>query len=113
LQKVISSFPSLLKENGTVTLVMLPKFCLWEFLLILKGKFKTATRRFFATKGRSARVEGAYFKCWYYDPSDVIEFSKRNFEILHVEGLCTFVPPSYIEQFAEKHPKLVFKISEA
>ena len=46
LGKVLDSFNSLLKPGGTVTLVVLPKFCLWEFLLIFKGKFCTAFRRF-------------------------------------------------------------------
>jgi ubiquinone/menaquinone biosynthesis C-methylase UbiE len=41
LDKVLASFSSLIKKNGVVTLVILPKFCLWEFLLIGKGKFKT------------------------------------------------------------------------
>jgi len=104
LSVVISSFPDLLKKNGLITLVLLPKFCLWETSLMIKGKFKTATRRFFATNGRSARVEGEFFKCWYYNPSDIIKYSKRKFEVLCIEGLCTFVPPSYIEGFAEKHP---------
>ena len=105
LKKVISSFPPLLKKDGTVTLVILPSFCFWEFLLMVKGKFKTATRRFFSGNGRRARVEGEYFTCWYYNPSTVIGYAKKEFELLRVEGLCTFVPPSYIEGFAEKHPK--------
>jgi len=74
-------------------------------LLMAKGKFKTATRRFFSGNGRRARVEGKYFTCWYYNPSTVIGYAKKEFELLRVEGLCTFVPPSYIEGFAEKHPK--------
>ncbi|HYJ38928.1 MAG TPA: class I SAM-dependent methyltransferase [Chitinophagaceae bacterium] len=106
MEKVVSSFPSLLKENGLVTLVLLPKFCLWESSLLLRGRFKSATRRMFAKNGRTARVEGEYFKCWYYNPSDIIAFSKKEFEVLRIEGLCTFVPPSYIEGFAEKHPGL-------
>jgi len=110
LGKVISSFSSLLKENGMVTLVLLPKFCLWESSMMLKGKFKTATRRFFSAKGRRARVEGEYFKCWYYNPSDVIRFSKKDFEVLSVEGMCTIVPPSYIEGFAEKYPSLYSRL---
>src|SRR5450755_993191 len=69
LDKVLDSFSSLLKPNGIVTLVLLPKFSLLEFLLIFKGKFKTATRRFFSSKGRKARIEETYFKCWYYSPS--------------------------------------------
>jgi ubiquinone/menaquinone biosynthesis C-methylase UbiE len=110
MKKVIDSFSGLLKENGMVTLVLLPKFCLWESALALKGRFKTATRRFFAGNGRKARVEGEFFKCWYYNPSDIIRYSKKEFEVLHLEGLCTFVPPSYIEHFAEKHPKLYSRL---
>jgi ubiquinone/menaquinone biosynthesis C-methylase UbiE len=104
LGKVLDSFSDLLKPNGKVTLVILPKFCLWEFLLLFKGKFRTAFRRFFSNKGANAHVEGTYFKCWYYNPSFIIKRLKNQFDLLAVEGLCTLVPPSYIEGFAEKHP---------
>jgi ubiquinone/menaquinone biosynthesis C-methylase UbiE len=40
LEKVLGSFSNLLKPGGLVTLVLLPRFCLWEFLLLFKGKFK-------------------------------------------------------------------------
>ncbi|HUZ61630.1 MAG TPA: class I SAM-dependent methyltransferase [Hanamia sp.] len=106
LDKVLSSFSVLLKPRGIVTLVILPKFCLWEFLLIFKGKFKTATRRFFNKNGRKANVEGHHFKCWYYNPSYIIKYLKKDFDLLSIEGLCTFVPPSYIENFTEKHPRI-------
>ena len=104
LDKVVQSFYSLLKPGGVVTLVVLPKFCLWEFLLMFKGKFKTAFRRFSGKNGTTAYVEGTNFKCWYYNPSYISNNLKNEFELLGVEGLCTLVPPSYIEHFAEKHP---------
>lgn len=104
LDKVLASFSPLLKPNGMVTLVVLPKFCLWETLLLFKGKFRTAFRRFFSRRGRKAHVEGAYFKCWYYNPSYIIKRLKDDFELIGLEGLCTIMPPSYIEGFAEKHP---------
>jgi ubiquinone/menaquinone biosynthesis C-methylase UbiE len=103
LDKVLASLPPLLNPNGMVTLVILPKFCLWETLLLFKGKFSTAFRRFFSSNGRTAHVEGAYFKCWYYNPSYITKRLK-DFEVLSIEGLCTIVPPSYIQGFAEKHP---------
>ena len=105
LDKVLRSLPSLLNKDGVATLVILPKFCLWESLLLFKGKFKTATRRWFSKNGVKAHVEGTYFTCWYYDPSYVINAVKDSFDVLAVEGLCTIVPPSYIEYFAEKRPK--------
>jgi ubiquinone/menaquinone biosynthesis C-methylase UbiE len=104
LGKVLLSLPELLNENGVATLVVLPKFCLWESLLLFKGMFKTATRRWFKKNGVTAHVEGSYFTCWYYNPSYIINTLKGSFEMLSVEGLCTIVPPSYIEHFAEKHP---------
>ncbi|MES2110220.1 MAG: class I SAM-dependent methyltransferase [Bacteroidota bacterium] len=105
LDKVLASFNNLLKPGGIVTLVILPKFCLWETLMLFKGKFRTAFRRFFAVSGAKAHIEGVYFKCWYYNPSFVTRHLKDNFDLVDLEGLCTIVPPSYIEGFAEKHPK--------
>ncbi len=106
LDHVLRSFPPLLNTRGIVILVILPKFCLWETLLLFKGKFKTAFRRFFNRKGTAARVEGEYFKCWYYNPSYVIKNTSEQFDVLSVEGLCSIVPPSYIENFAGKHLRL-------
>jgi len=106
LDKVLQSFSPLLRSNGLVTLVILPKFCLWESLLFFKGKFKTAFRRFFSKKGVKAHIEGEYFTCWYYDPSYVIRNMKNSYEILSIEGLCTLVPPSYLENFPKKRPSL-------
>lgn len=106
LDKVLASFSPLLKTNGVATLVIMPKFCLWEFLLVARGKFKTATRRFFSSKGRKANVEGHHFKCWYYNPSYAIKYLKNDFDVLSIEGLCTLIPPSYINNFAGRYPKL-------
>jgi ubiquinone/menaquinone biosynthesis C-methylase UbiE len=106
LDKVLMSFDALLNPGGVATLVILPGFCLWEALLLFKGKFRTAFRRFFSTKGRIAHIEGAHFKCWYYNPSYITKRLENHFELLSIEGLCTLVPPSYIEGFAEKHPRV-------
>lgn len=104
LKLVLGSFPPLLKSRGIVTLVVLPKFCLWETLLLFRGKFRTAFRRFFSNNGTNSHVEGVFFKCWYYDPSYIISALKKNFDVINIEGLCTLVPPSYIQGFAENHP---------
>jgi len=107
LDKVLRSFSSLTSPGGQLTLVILPGFSLWETLLVFKGKFRTATRRFFSRrKGARSHVEGHYFRCWYYSPSYVIRSLEDSFDFLKVEGLCTIVPPSYIEHFAEKYPRL-------
>lgn len=106
LEKVLSAFSFLLKPQGKVTLVLLPKFCLWEFLHLFRGRFKTAFRRFSGSKGTKAHVEGEYFRCWYYNPSFIKNQLESTFDTLSHEGLCTLVPPSYMQGFAEKHPSL-------
>lgn len=106
LSRVLDSFPHLLKPGGLATLVILPEFCLWEFLLLFKGKFKTAFRRFSGKKGSSAKIDDHYFRCWYYNPSFIKKYLEPGFELIKLEGLCTLVPPSYMEGFAEKWPRL-------
>ena len=69
LDSVLLSLDPLVKTGGYISLVVLPKFCIWESLLVFKGAFKTATRRFFSNNGRQANVEGTNFTCWSYNPS--------------------------------------------
>ena len=106
LDKVLDSFAPLLKQNGIVTLVVMPRFCLWETLLLFKGRFKNAFRRFNSSKGVTANVEGVNFLCWYYSPLYIEKAMEQNFELLSVEGLCSIVPPSYFESFPIKFPWL-------
>ena len=106
LEKVLQSLDRLLKPGGIVTMVILPKFCLWEFLMLFKGKFKTAFRRFSGSRGTKAYIEGEYFRCWYYNPSFIKKHLKNSFSLIGLEGLCTMVPPSYLHGFAEKHPSV-------
>jgi ubiquinone/menaquinone biosynthesis C-methylase UbiE len=110
LSKVLDAFNPLLKPGGMVSLVLLPKFCLWEFLLLFKGKFKTAFRRFSGKRGASARISvdgvASHFRCWYHNPSYIKNYLAPSFEMVSLEGLCTMVPPSYMEHFAEKHPRM-------
>ncbi len=105
LDLVLRSSVPLLRPGGTLTLVLISKFCFWETLMAFRGKFRTAFRRFFSNGGRRAEVEGKAFRCWYYSPRQVGQ-ALPEFDLLQVEGLCTLVPPSYIEGFAEKHPGL-------
>jgi ubiquinone/menaquinone biosynthesis C-methylase UbiE len=106
LDLVLSAFDSLLKPGGIIVLVILPKFCLWEALMVFKGKFRTATRRFFSSKGRKAKIDGASFTCWYYSPGFVKRMLGIKFKLLNIEGLCSLVPPSYIENFPDRYPDI-------
>jgi hypothetical protein len=111
LDKVLQSFNTLLKPGGIATLVIMPRFCLWETLLALRGNFKNAFRRFKNKNGVAANVEGVSFLCWYYKPSYIANILKDDFDLLGIEGLCSIVPPSYFENFPKKHPGLFKKLT--
>jgi ubiquinone/menaquinone biosynthesis C-methylase UbiE len=113
LGEVLSGFDPLLKPGGVVVLVILPGFCLWESLLVFRGKFKTATRRFFSAGGRKAFIDNSLFRCWYYSPRYVKRIMKEKYALLGLEGLCTIVPPSYLDNFPEKFPNVYSRLCKA
>lgn len=106
LNEIFPQISSLLNTGGKATFVIMPDFCLWEVLLLFKGKFKTAFRRFAGKKGAAAKVEGLPFRCWYYNPAYVKKHAAPYFSVLSVQGLCTLVPPSYMQGFNVKYPRL-------
>jgi ubiquinone/menaquinone biosynthesis C-methylase UbiE len=106
LGSVLDSFAGLLKSSGGLTLVIMPKFSVWESGLLLKGKWKSACRRFSGRKGTPAHIEGVHFTCWYYNPSYILHHLRKKFKLVRLETLCHFVPPSYMEYFPKKYPRV-------
>jgi hypothetical protein len=41
----------------------------------------------------------------YYQPSYITRYLKNDFDVLNIEGLCTLVPPSYMETFPSRFPR--------
>ncbi len=105
LDKVLFDIDRLLLPGGRFTLVLMPRICPWELLLLFRGYFKTAFRRL-RKSGASAKVEGLPFQCYYYDPSFVFRHCASSFRLLSLKALSLTVPPPYIEGFQKKHPKM-------
>lgn len=105
LGKVLTDIDKLLKPGGRFTLVIMPRYCIWELAFALKGRLKFAFRRL-NKRGTSAHLEGVFFNCYYYSPKFVSNHLKENFRTLSLKGLSIFVPPPFIEYFIERHPKL-------
>lgn len=103
LGKVLYDIEGLLKPGGYFSLVIMPTVCPWEIAMLLKGKFKTAFRRF--SKNTIAHVEGVYFKCYYYNPSYITKRLQHSFNVKSIKGLSITTPPPFIEYFIERHPK--------
>ena len=110
LKDVLRQLSVLLNENGKVTLAIMPKICPWELIMIFKGKFKTAFRRF--KKHTPAHIEGVHFLCYYYNPNYIINALKKEFTVLTLKGLFITVPPEFYANFVERYPKLFSMLSK-
>lgn len=111
LDKVLLSLAPLLHPQGMITLVLMPRICPWELIMMLKGDFKTAFRRF-RNNGAEARIENRYFQCYYYSPAYVKHVLKAAFRVISVKGMAITAPPPFIENFVERYPRL-FKMLSA
>lgn len=105
LSPILKEMNQLLAPGGVAVLVVMPGFCLWETMLFFRGAFKLAFRRNFAKNGAKAHIEGVHFLCYYHHPNTLIKAAAPGLELIDFEGLCTIVPPSYIENFPQKFPR--------
>lgn len=105
LRQVTKFFPFLLNKKGRITLVLMPPLCPWEIALIFRGHFKTAFRRF-KKNGVKSHIEGKYFNTFYYSPRRTIKALDKKFKILKIQGLSSFTPPPYMENFPERFPSI-------
>lgn len=105
LDKVLLQMKPLLQPGGKVSLVIMPKICPWELVMVLKGKFRTAFRRL-GSNGARAHIEHVYFRTWYYNPSYVLRVMKQDYRLLSLKGICITVPPPFMEHFTERYPGL-------
>jgi ubiquinone/menaquinone biosynthesis C-methylase UbiE len=104
LRDVLKQFSPLLNDHGKVTLMVMPKVCPWELVMVFKGKFKTAFRRF--KKHTPAHIEGVHFLCYYYNPGYIKTVLKKEFDVITLEGIFITVPPEFYQGFVERYPRL-------
>ena len=98
----------LLKTNGNLVLVIMPKNCIWDNVyLFLKGKWDSIGRRN-TSKALSVPVHGKQVDTWYYNPKDISNLKKDTFKIINHYPIGFFVPPSYLEPFF-KNKKVLLK----
>jgi len=106
LDQLLHKLMDHLKPGGKAVLVIMPVFCPWERMMLLKGDTRIAFRR---KKGKptKAHIEGEFFNVWYYNPSYVINAIKGNARLLRLQSLSLFVPPSAYPVFNRKYPRLL------
>ena len=104
LQEVFSLFKQLLSPHGKITLVLMPKICMWEFLKIFKGD-KTAFRRL-KKNGVLANIEGEQVHTYYHSATIIKKLLLKDFKNFKVENICFLAPTGNRVNFPEKYPVL-------
>ncbi len=105
LRAVTKFLPRLLKPCGHVVWVVMPPFCPWEILQALRGQFRVAFRRFHP-HGVAANVEDADVMTWYHSPKSVRDAFGADFRLLRRRSISLFCPPSYMDRFPRRFPRL-------
>ncbi|NNT71333.1 methyltransferase domain-containing protein [Flavobacterium sp. IMCC34852] len=98
LEKFFANSDSILSEKGKMALVIMPKNTLWEqFYFLTKAQFKNISRR--KQESVIAYVDGENVTTYYYNPKDIVNLAKANFETVAVKPIGFFIPPSYLDGF--------------
>jgi SAM-dependent methyltransferase len=94
-------------EPGTPLLLCLStRYCLWEICYyLLRKNARKALRR--CSGSSQARVGEFEFSVYYPTPSDVRRAFAPHFRLLSIAGIGITVPPSYLESWIARHPRLL------
>jgi len=110
LSSVIKQLPKVLRPNGLITWVLMPRVCLWEMAEIFRGHPRLAFRRF-AQNGTRAHLEGLYFTIYYFTPEKVLGWFGDDFDCLAIEGLAVITPTAESKNFAKQYTRLYQTLS--
>ena len=96
-----------LKPGGQLIGVIMPRFCLWESIYFFaKFKFRTGIRRW-PVKETIITFKEASFPIWYYNPGQFSGFFNKSFIIRSIKPIGMFIPPSYLNGYFSRHPRLL------
>ncbi len=95
--------------NAPVVLCVSTRYCAWEFAWhALKGDFHTAIRRW---KGYAeGNVGGRGIRVWYPSTRQVEQAFSPWFRLEYVKGIGVAVPPTYVENWIKKRPRLFARL---
>lgn len=105
LGAVAASLAGLVKPGGRLVLCFSTRFCLIEILYYLVlGQWRKALRR---CKGYTQVIlDGVQFTVYYPTLRRICQSFAQDFRLDSCTGIGVVVPPSYLEAWARRHPRL-------
>jgi ubiquinone/menaquinone biosynthesis C-methylase UbiE len=107
LAPVACDLAGLVKPRSSVILCMFGQFCLWETAWYLaRRNWNKAFRRFRRSGVPASLSPDADVHVWYPSPGKVQRALSAHFRLRSYKGVGIAVPPSYLEFFPARHPRL-------
>ena len=95
-----------LKPGATALLCWMGPYCLWEMLWYLaQGNRDKAFRRLHSDGVTTKIADGAFVRVRYPSVSLLARAFAPEFRLKSVKGIGIAVPPSYLEPWAQRHPR--------
>jgi ubiquinone/menaquinone biosynthesis C-methylase UbiE len=108
LDGLARSLARLLKPGATLLLCWMGPCCLWEIAWYLgQGNKNKAFRRFQQNGVRANLADGAFVDVHYPSARSLARTFAPQFRLKSVRGVGIAVPPSYLELWAQRHPRLL------
>ena len=97
-----------LKPGATVLLCWMGSCCLWEMIWYLAHGDRQKAFRRLNRDGVSAKIaDGAFVRVHYPTPKLIASIFTPKFQVKSIRGIGVAVPPSYLENWADRHPRLL------
>jgi ubiquinone/menaquinone biosynthesis C-methylase UbiE len=106
LRSVARQITDRLEPGASVLLCLSTRYCLWEIAyFMLRNNPRKALRR---CRGLTqARVGDLEFPVYYPTISELFGAFRPGFRMVSMMGIGITVPPSYLESWAQSHPRLL------
>ncbi len=106
LNRVAQQLAERLEPGAPLLLCLSTRYCLWEIVyFLLHGSPRKAFRRW---KGVSqARFGGLEFPVYYPTVAQLRRAFAPEFRLVSIAGIGITVPPSYVEAWMARHPRLL------
>lgn len=108
LRSLVRDLAALLKPGATALLCWMGPCCAWEMIWYLaQGNRNKAFRRL-NREGVTARIaDGALVQVHYPPVKFLARTFASEFQLQSFQGIGVSVPPSYLEHWAQRHPRLL------
>ncbi len=105
LRPVAEQLKMIIHPGSLVTVVIMPKFCPWEALHLLRGNTDIGLRRL-RRGGVIAHIEGHYFRTFYHSVGETAAAFGKDYRIVRLRGVASCSPPPYMEKVPARFPRL-------